>query len=350
MHGILESYSQPTSPWLFAPGLSWDRQLFQRPQQLALALARQGELVFYWEPAHNPPFQGVQQLQNNLFWVDLPGGVLKTIPQPYLYHLPWTYPLSVTIHGAKLIYDIVDDFSTFKGDARVLCWLHAQRMRQARLVLVSARPLEARFKVERLDVVYCPNGVNPADFEVQPRAVPDDIQPWAATGRPIAGYVGALAEWFDYELLAGTARLCPEVEFVLIGPTDGSALLESGLLSLENVHWLGPKPYPEIPAYLSVFTIGLIPFKLNAITHAVSPLKAFEYMAAGKPVVISPMHESLSLPHVIAGEGTEAFAGGIRQALQRAGDPQFVQGLYAAAQANTWDARARLMLAKLAMV
>lgn len=337
------------SIFIFAPGLSWDKQLFQRPQQLAWALAQQDALVFYWEPPHPPPCTGIHKLTKNLFWVDLPSAVLTAIPHPLIYQLPWTYPLGVQPAGAQLIYDIVDDFSTFRINQKLLMQLHQQRMQTARLVLASAKDLVERFSQEREDILYCPNGVRMADFERQ-LPVPADMAELMAQEKPIAGYVGAIAEWFDYDLLKETAAALPEVNFVLIGPSEGAHLAESGLLEYANLHWLGVKPYEQIPAYIQTFSAGLIPFKLMPLTHAVSPLKLFEYYAAGKPAVITAMRESSQIAHVFSAEGAAAFQSKLLQAFEAGKAPGFQEALRDTARVNTWAARARLIIENLAMV
>ena len=110
-------------------------------------------------------------------------------------------------------------------------------------------------------------------------------------GRPVAGYYGALASWFDYGLLDEAARLRPDWRFVLIGPKLDASLDGSPILSRKNLLWLGARDYVSLPGYLSTFDVATIPFRINSITLSTSPLKLFEYFAAGKPVVTTPMPE-----------------------------------------------------------
>lgn len=347
---ILMEKQPPCRPWIFASGLSWDKQLFQRPQQLALALAKQGQLVFYLEPGSSLSRQTVTELEENLYWVDLPAAVLSRLPSPYIYLLPWSYAPRIQFQNTDVIYDLVDDFSTFKVDPGVMKWQHAQRIAEACMVLASSQRLVNEFRPARSDLIYCPNGVDPDFIRKAAPMLPADILPILADQKPVAGYVGALAEWFDYGLMRRVAEICPQVNFVLIGPAIGDSLNQSGLLALENIHWLGPKPYAEIPDYLSAFDAGLIPFILNDITHAASPLKLFEYMAAGKPVVITPMQESLSIPGVLAAATADEFAQQLQYAIQSGNDSAYLDLISSVTQDNTWDARARQIIQALGMV
>jgi glycosyltransferase involved in cell wall biosynthesis len=160
----------------------------------------------------------------------------------------------------------------------------------------------------------------------------------------VIGYYGALARWFDYNLLKSVACLRPDLSFVLIGPYYDSTLKSSSLLELPNLFYLGVKPYAQIPAYLRCFDVAMIPFQLNDITHATSPLKLFEYMAGGKPVVVTPMRESLRYPGVLSGKDPAEFAAQLDLALQLRNDSKYIAALDEVARQNTWDARARQLL------
>jgi glycosyltransferase involved in cell wall biosynthesis len=114
----------------------------------------------------------------------------------------------------------------------------------------------------------------------------------AALPKPIVGYVGNVASYkIDVELLVAAGRTRPEWSFALVGPIGsgdpGTRLRE--LRSLSNVHLLGPRPYKDIPDYIHGFDVCLIPFRRSRVTDSSLPLKTFEYLAAGKPVVATPL-------------------------------------------------------------
>ncbi len=199
--------------------------------------------------------------------------------------------------------------------------------------------------------MYCPNGVDYEHFQLPeasaPLPPPPDLAEIVALHTPVIGYYGALARWFDYDLLKKLTVLRPNYSFVLIGPDYDGTLKPAAIDAYKSIHWLGVKPYNDLPGYLKYFDVTMIPFQLNDITHATSPLKLFEYMAGGKPTVVTPMRESMGYEGVLVGKDAEDFASRLDDALILVHDPEFLQLLERVARANTWDARARQILAEL---
>src|SRR6185437_3198813 len=109
-------------------------------------------------------------------------------------------------------------------------------------------------------------------------------------------FVGGLSEWVDIELVASVARRRPACSFVLIGPIS---IDTAPLRDLSNVHLLGPRPYASLPAYLAAMDVALIPFKHNPVTYHADPIKAYEYLAAGLPVVATDLPALRRLSHVV---------------------------------------------------
>jgi glycosyltransferase involved in cell wall biosynthesis len=218
-------------------------------------------------------------------------------------------------------------------------------------VLAASQRLHIQAAVTHPQALLCPNGVDYEHFARgrlgRHEGAPDDLKPLVENERPLIGYYGALARWFDFDLLHQVAENHPEWIFVLLGPDHDGAVSSGELRQRTNLHWLGPKPYADLPFYLRCFDVGIIPFKLNEITHSASPVKLYEYMAAGKPVVITPMEESLRCPGVLAGDGPEAFAGQIERGLALRTDPDYQELLDRTARENTWDVRADQVLGAL---
>jgi teichuronic acid biosynthesis glycosyltransferase TuaH len=182
-------------------------------------------------------------------------------------------------------------------------------------------------------------------FQVPPPGIPEDIASIRSGERPVIGYYGALAAWFDYPLLARLANLRADLVFLLIGPSIDQSLEASGLLQVENIRWIGPKPYAELPRYLRAFDVAAIPFRINEITNATSPIKLFEYMAGGKPVISTPIAECENQEGVLLAADAAAFSSQIDAALVKKGDPAYLSLLSKVARQNTWEARARQILA-----
>jgi hypothetical protein len=164
----------------------------------------------------------------------------------------------------------------------------------------------------------------------------------------VIGYYGAIARWFDHGLLRNVAKRRRDLRFLLIGVEWDGTLSNSKLLREPNVTYLGPVAYGELPNYLSLFDVAVIPFVLNDLTHATSPLKLFEYMAGGKPVVVTPMRECVQYPGVLVGKTEEDFATKLDIALELAADRQYLALIDGVARQNTWETRAKLILDSLA--
>ena len=345
----LHHQQPPVSPViLFMPGISWDQQLTQRPQHLAKSLAAKGALVLYLEPEIQPDKAAITEIAPNLFWCNAPIQFFHQLRSPWVYLLTWSIDLSQQLDHPRLIYDLVDDLSAFEGDPHEIYANHTARLEQAQLVLVSANqllPLTAEYAEKTL---HCPNAV---DFELfhqgSTKQVPPDIQTIKKSGRPLIGYSGAIARWFDSELLDQVTQLRPGYDFVLVGPDIENILEGSSLLERSNLYWLGYKAYAQIPAYTASFDIGTIPFRLNAITHATSPLKLFEYFASGKPVVSTNLHECQQYSGVILADGPEEFASCLDDALDNSRNQTFIDLVTGVARENTWEVRADRILFEL---
>lgn len=337
---------------VFPPSLDWSKSLFQRPQHLAIALAQQGALVCYVQPPENITRIGMEWLQDNLLLCSLPVELLADFPQAYVYILTWNANFARLFEAPRLVYDVVDDFSAFPGDPDRLQRAHQQLLGQAELVLATAARLFEQVQAARPDVLLCPNGVEydrfaPLCQQQEQPTPPPDMLPILQQAQPVVGYYGALAHWFDYDLLQDAADLRPDLSFVLIGP-DHDASLPPALLERPNVRWLGAKPYDRLTAYLACFDVATIPFRLNSITHATSPLKLFEYMAACKPTVITPMQESQRYPGVLVASTPQEFSARIDEALVLGQDVKYRETIQQVARENTWEARARQILQALA--
>jgi glycosyltransferase involved in cell wall biosynthesis len=335
---------------VFPPSLDWHSQLFQRPQQLALALARQGAVVFYVQPVKSDQKKSIQQLQERLYLCDLPIGSFWFLKNPIIYLLTWNIKYLVAFDAPRVIYDYVDELDAFKGNRQQMERQHMRLLQRADWVLATAERLYQHTLPVRPGVQLCPNGVD-YDFIAgdiaRSSTPPADLLPILSLGKPVIGYYGALALWFDYDLLKYVAAKRSDLSFVLIGPDTDASLQQSQTLQLSNIHWLGIKAYTELPQYLCYFDAAMIPFRVNNVTHATSPLKLFEYMAGGKAVVITAMAESMRYPGVIVAYDSEDFSRKLDQALLLKQDPTYLSAIDQVARENTWNKRALQILAAL---
>jgi glycosyltransferase involved in cell wall biosynthesis len=195
-----------------------------------------------------------------------------------------------------LVYDCVDEYSEFpeyKGDAGWLVEREAELCRAADVVFTTSQGLfEAKRKLNprRTHLVH-----NVGDFAHFSRAraeettVPPDL---SALPRPVIGFLGAVSGYkLDIGWLVELARRHREASLVLIGPVGvGDRSTDVRALAAEpNVHLLGHRPYETLPSYVKGFDVAVIPYRTNEYTAHVFPIKFFELLASGKPVVISPL-------------------------------------------------------------
>jgi len=188
-------------------------------------------------------------------------------------------------NGFRIVYDLIDDWddATLGGwwyDHEFVDWLIGRTH-----LLTGSAPSLVRSLREKSgrEVIEVPNGVNPRVFDIDPdRPIPRDVP--SGTG-PVLEYHGSLyGNWFDWPALIEVARTFPQARIILIGDRPRRVPDLPG-----NVHLLGLKAQGALPAYLAHADVGLIPFVVSKTTHAVSPLKAFEYLAMGVPVAATPL-------------------------------------------------------------
>ncbi|OAI47790.1 hypothetical protein AYO44_08820 [Planctomycetaceae bacterium SCGC AG-212-F19] len=246
--------------------------------------------------------------------------------------------LLATLPTRRTVLRIVDDLGGFPGAAPSWVEREKELVPQVDHVIVTARALEEQvlsYHPRRL--THVPNGV-----EIERFLNCDPLSPeeYRTIPEPRAVYVGAIDEWFDVDLLVQVARRLPEVSFVLIG--DGRANLQS-LAELGNVHILGRRAYGLVPAYLKHAAVGLIPFKRNRLTRAVNPIKLYEYLACGLPVVATAWEElqSLKSPALLCNDAAE-FQHAIQGVLEQ--PPERLPLLGFARQAD-WTMRAQALFA-----
>ncbi len=331
---------------IFPPGLGWQGTMFQRPQHLAQALADQGLVVFYSESETSNQLEGFKLLKENLYLCHVPLKTFEILVQPYVISMTWNYHYAAQFPSSRLIYDYVDHLQAFSGNQQRLAHHHNLLLESAEIVLATSTKLCEQVKSVRPDVIHCPNGVDYDHFSISKNdheSPPIDITQLLHSRSPIIGYIGALARWVDYDLIEKVAKERSNINFLLIGP-DHDRTLPRRMLDIPNLIWLGSKTYDDIPAYLQYFDVAMIPFKVNELTHAVSPLKLFEYMAAGKPVIVSPMEESLRYPGVLVANDPQEFSKRLDQALELKSDRDYLKIIQQVAKENTWEVRARQIM------
>ena len=259
---------------------------------------------------------------------------------------PTAFELVGRVGEDMTVYDVVDDYAEQVGpDARRRRFVAAADEAAAsssQVVFVTTNGLYERQLARNPETHLVRNGADFAHFS-HTNGTAAEV---GALAGPVIGFAGNLtAEKVDLDLLEAAARMRPEWSFVLVGPPAENA--RAGLRRLEglgNVHVLGFRPYDELPAYVSGFSVGVIPYRSTAYTRNCSPLKVFEYLAAGKAVVASGVPELGGMePDVALADGAEAFVAAVESALA-ADSSDAVERRRQLAEKNTWDARTERLL------
>ncbi|MEW5791766.1 MAG: glycosyltransferase [Pseudomonadota bacterium] len=236
-----------------------------------------------------------------------------------------------------VVYDCTADLSRLDAGPAEWAQREAHLLRAADVVLTSGHQLHRTKAQQHPNTHYCGCGVDATHFyaaRLPDTALPADID---FIRGPILGYCGIIDERLDYDLLQRLAQARPDWSVVMIGPLVG---VEPAMLpQLENLYWLGPRGYDELPAYIKAFDVCLMPYALTAATEHLNPAEALEYLAAGKPVISTALPEVIRefAPVVQVAHGHGEFVHLAREALQRP-DPERLAAGLARAQAASWHA------------
>jgi glycosyltransferase involved in cell wall biosynthesis len=247
-----------------------------------------------------------------------------------------------------LLYDCNDDHAAFPGMRSWTQTYFNRTSRNADAVFASSQALLEKVGVVRGDkggIEYLGNGVDYAHFQTTNGEKAHD--------RPRIGYIGALAPWLDFEVIADLATRHPEWEVVLVGPILlGVEQDVMKLTELPNVFHLAAVPYDRLPEILGQFSLGLIPFRYNELTRGVNPNKLYEYLAAGLPVVATRFSDEVErypdlCRAVDPGEGFVAACEEVVASISDEGRAAAIaEAARTAAQENDWNVIAETFWAK----
>lgn len=204
--------------------------------------------------------------------------------------LPWLDALPF----GRVIYDCIDDLAVHAphpGLRRIIEVWERELIARANAAVVTATALGEQLHAQRPDL-HIELIQNAADVQNFLRLAASSLRPAdLPAGRRILGFVGALFDWIDIELIEQVARRATQWQLVLVGPTDSPARLRA-LQDLPNVTWLGPRDPRDVPAYVAAFDACWAPFRSIAVSKAANPVKLYEYLALGKPTLTTAVADT----------------------------------------------------------
>lgn len=189
----------------------------------------------------------------------------------------------------RSVLRVADHTQSFRSVAPAAFAQERKIARQVDVVVYAAEALTSYVEgMQPKRMARIANGVNFRHFAGQTGEMPEELQ---GIDRPIVLYVGAISDWFDYETLDAVAAMLPELAFVVVGPDD---MARRRLKARENLYLLGRRPYERVPDFMHHAHVGIIPFNRWAypeLVNGVNPLKMYEYLACGLPVVATRWDE-----------------------------------------------------------
>ena len=259
---------------------------------------------------------------------------------------PTAFELVGRVGEELAAYDVVDDYAEQVGTngrrRRFVAEADEAAASRSQLVFATTSGLYERQLARNPETHLVRNGADFAHFSHRNGTAPEV----GGLAGPVLGFAGNLtAEKVDFDLVESIARARPGWSIVLVGPPAENARERVERLgALPNVHLLGFRPYGELPSYVAGFDVGLIPYRSNAYTRNCSPLKVFEYLAAGHAVVASGVPDVSGMePDVALADGPDQFVAAVERALGDDG-ADAAERRQALAERNTWDARTERLL------
>ena len=291
--------------------------VYQRPQHLMSRASRMGRVFYFEEPAfttfsdklriETDPVSGVivvtpelsKSVKNekpedanfNIRLMKLVDELIKRFDiKDFVawYYAPMALAFSELLVPKAIVYDCMDELSAFKFAPAELVALEKKLMTRADIVFTGGHRLYQAKKTFHQNIYPFPSAIDKSFF-YPARTVLAEPADQIPIPHPRLGFFGVIDERFDIDLVKKMAELKPEWQFIFIGPVV--KIEESSLPRNKNIHYLGMKDYTDLPAYISGWDLCIMPFAINASTEFISPTKTPEFLAAGKRVISTPIHD-----------------------------------------------------------
>lgn len=383
--GVIDSGSSPVrtaqgtrTTLLCFSHLRWDF-VFQRPQHLMSRFAKSMPVVIWEEPIFAEAGAGpslderpAKDMANvTVVTPRIPEGldvdaertILKGLLDSYSatldgrlirwYYTPMMLPFSRHLDAVATVYDCMDELSAFRFAPTELLDLERELLEAADIVFTGGYSLYEAKKKRHGNVHPFPSSVDRAHFGAARGGIADPADQ-AGIAHPRLGFYGVIDERIDLDLLASVADLRPDWQLVMVGPVV--KISEDDLPRRPNIHYLGGKSYDELPTYLGNWDVAMMPFAINEATRFISPTKTPEYLAAGKPVVSTPIkdvkrhYEKLSGVMIAATAEQFVDAGERALALTAGQDGEWLAEVDLALADMSWDTTQARMAALLGEV
>jgi len=254
------------------------------------------------------------------------------------FYTPMSLEFASDLRPEVTVYDCMDELSAFAGAPPQMHANEATLFERADLVFTGGASLFESKRKQHASVHLFPSSVDVAHF-AKARTTDREPDDQSHLGHPRLGYAGVIDERMDLELIRGLSAERPDWQIVLLGPVV--KINPDTLPEAPNLHYLGMKAYADLPAYFSGWDIGMLPFALNQSTRFISPTKTPEYLAAGLPVISTPIRDVVSpygdLGLVRIASGTGEFVRAADSLLQSPPDMDFRARVDRFLSQSSWD-------------
>jgi glycosyltransferase involved in cell wall biosynthesis len=342
--------------------------VYQRPQHILSRMAKRFRVFYIEEPitdADSAWLDSRQEDQN--LWVLVPhlpkgldekatGEQTDELLNDFLtihklknyiawYYTPMVFRAESVFEADLVVYDCMDELSAFRYAPASLKEKEKELLQRSDIVFTGGYSLYQAKKNEHLNIHLFPSSIDSRHFHLA-RTLIADMPDQEDIGFPRIGFFGVIDERMDIELLNGLALKKPDWQFVLIGPV---VKIDPGILPRHsNIHYLGQKTYAELPRYIAHWDVAMMPFAINESTRYISPTKTPEYLAAGKPVVSTRVHDVVygygETDFVFFGSTPDEFVRGIERALAIDDKMQWLKAVDELLSKNSWDITCDKML------
>ncbi len=352
---------------LWRSSFGYDVPLYQRPQHISRNLAKNGCLVLYEVTTMTDQVKTLQKRHDNLWLFNFNNLALrrllmeelKQVRKPMyvqLYSTDWKLSAAdirfYTQNGFGFIYEYIDHISPdLSGTATLpvnISDKYDYVMSDDGIYVVVTADLLAQDVISKRGTKRLAFSSNGVDYDFFQQFDPDfrfdaDFQRVLDQGKPVVCYYGALAKWFDYDLVKKIAAT-GKYSVVLFGIKYDESFDENLPAPVENLYFLGPRDYHVLKYYARAADVLMIPFQISDITRSTNPVKVFEYMALHKPIVTTDMNECHKYRSIMIGENHEDFMSKLDRAMALRQDADYLALLDREARENDWSYKARAII------